>query len=321
MTDSHRLPTWRFLLHYRPSDMECPPNLNGFEHHPMIVGDFGLFAELAAMAGDSISPANQGRYCYSSFRAPEGSPVLARALERLEHVGWKPVLRGRRANEQRPSEFRVTRLFPDPTADELDAAPFLTKDLCLEGGWGLRLEGDVLHANWEDDIGHPKAPVVDVVGDVRDYPTAWTLEAQRALADAGMVGADFAPIVWSYDDPLVKSHTHYLRAKHAFPRSKTPRCVGPLLVDEAYLTAHGEPEEWEWDDGGRLYGQARMFYTKNDLDRMAGIDIARTMETFPTVNGIRSSLPAKTIYSQRFRRWADAMGYGMEWLPVVVMDD
>ena len=321
MTDSHQLPSWRFSLHYRPSDVECPPNLNGFENHPMIVGDFGLFTELAAMAGDSISPANQGRYCYSSFRAPEGSPVLARALEPLEGAGWKPVLRGRRANEQRPGEFRVTRIFPDAPADELDDAPFLTKGLCLEGGWGLRLEGDVLHANWEDDIGHPKAPVVDVVGNVRDYPTAWTLEAQRALADAGMVGADFAPIVWHYDDPLVKAHTHYLRAKYAFPRSKTPRCVGPLLVDEAYLAAHGEPEEWDWDDGGRVYGHARMFYTKSDVDRMAGIDIARTMETFPTMNGIRSSPPAKTIYSQRFRRWADAMGYGMTWLPVVVMDD
>ena len=321
MTDSHQLPSWRFSLHYRPSDVECPPNLNGFENHPMIVGDFGLFTELAAMAGDSISPANQGRYCYSSFRAPEGSPVLARALEPLEGAGWKPVLRGRRANEQRPGEFRVTRIFPDAPADELDDAPFLTKGLCLEGGWGLRLEGDVLHANWEDDIGHPKAPVVDVVGNVRDYPTAWTLEAQRALADAGMVGADFAPLVWHYDDPLVKAHTHYLRAKYAFPRSKTPRCVGPLLVDEAYLAAHGEPEEWDWDDGGRVYGHARMFYTKSDVDRMAGIDIARTMETFPTMNGIRSSPPAKTIYSQRFRRWADAMGYGMTWLPVVVMDD
>ena len=321
MTDSHQLPSWRFSLHYRPSDVECPPNLNGFENHPMIVGDFGLFTELAAMAGDPISPANQGRYCYSSFRAPEGSPVLARALEPLEGAGWKPVLRGRRANEQRPGEFRVTRIFPDAPADELDDAPFLTKGLCLEGGWGLRLEGDVLHANWEDDIGHPKAPVVDVVGNVRDYPTAWTLEAQRALADAGMVGADFAPIVWHYDDPLVKAHTHYLRAKYAFPRSKTPRCVGPLLVDEAYLAAHGEPEEWDWDDGGRVYGHARMFYTKSDVDRMAGIDIARTMETFPTMNGIRSSPPAKTIYSQRFRRWADAMGYGMTWLPVVVMDD
>jgi len=87
MTDSHRLPTWSFQIRYRPSDVECPPNLNGFDYHPMIVGDFGLFAELAAMAGDSISPANQGRYCYSSFEAPEGSPILARVLERLEGAG------------------------------------------------------------------------------------------------------------------------------------------------------------------------------------------------------------------------------------------
>ncbi len=287
----------------------------------MLVGDFELFIELAAMVGHSISPANQGRYCYSGCDALEGSPLLTQVLERLKRAGWNPVFRGRRANERRPDEFRVTRLFPDPAADELDAAPFLTKYRCLEGGWGLHLEGDDLHAKWEDDIGHRKAPVVDVNGDVRDYPTAWTLEAQRALADAGMVGAEFAPIVWHYDDPLVKAHTHYLRAKHSFPRSKTPRCVGPQLVDDAYLAAHGEPEEWEWDDGGRQYGQARMFYSSSDVDRMAGIDIARTRETFPSLNGIRSTLPAKTIFSQRFRRWADAMGYGMKWLPIQVIDD
>jgi hypothetical protein len=38
--------------------MECPSDYPAFDYQPMVVGDFDLFAELAAMVGRSFSPDN-----------------------------------------------------------------------------------------------------------------------------------------------------------------------------------------------------------------------------------------------------------------------
>ncbi len=305
---------WRFTVYYEP-DSSRP-----LEEGKACIRDFELFSSIARLLGDHSPHHIPSQPCSAACREYADSTRLSQTLNLLAGIGLHPVFSTRRSNERSPREFKVQRVFPPATTEELDAAPFLCKDLCMEGGWGTHLDGDTLHARWEEEIGHPEAPIVDVRGKVRDYPTAWTLEAQRWLWETDMRGGNFAPIIWDCDDPRVRAHSHYLRSSVNFPHSLTPRCVGSVLVDDAYLATFGEPDSFEWDDDGRSLGDVRMFYHRSDIERMRGTDIARTFESFPTGGEFGRRMPAKMIFSQRFRRWTDDRGLGFRWQPIVVVD-
>lgn len=283
------------------------------------IRDFELFSRIAQTLDCHSKRHRPEQRYHAHCNKPVGSLPLIQVLELLAAEGWHPVFSYRKAHERNKGEFMVARHMPSPTTHELDAAPFLSKELCLEGGWGTHLDGDTLHAKWEDDIGHPDAPVVDVRGEVRDYPTAWTAEAQKWLAESNMMGGDFAPIIWHCNDPRVNAHTHYLHSSVRFPRSLTPRCAGSVLINDAFLDSHGEPDSFVWDDEGRG-SNIRMYYRQSDIDRMHGIDIARTYESFPTGGEFGRRMPAKMIFSQRFRRWADELNLGFTWQPILIID-
>jgi hypothetical protein len=89
-------------------------------------------------------------------------------------------------------------------------------------------------------------------------------------------------------------------------------------VHESWLSTHGEPDAYYWDDEGRFL--PRMKYTRKDLEPMESIDIARTLEHHQDGGEWARRLPSRMIFSQRIRRWAIRQGYKFRWQPIEVVD-
>jgi hypothetical protein len=292
-----------------------------FDNSPAILTDFAVFSKILDIKG-TASPRIKLDTCYGvRCNFEDSDPKYAEILGILKAAGWSPVFSILRANNRHPGEFLVERLISKADPKEINSAPFLAMHPDIHGGYQEHRVEDEIWVSCQDDEAKKRTQVVWLPGSAGPfYLGGWSHDARDALEAAGLVGAKFCPLKWVTNHKRVVSQPYYLDSEVRFPRSHTPRCVGAKLVDAKYLAKHGEPDTYQWDDEARSIN-VRMHYTRSEIENMKGIDIARTFEGIPEDAELGRRYGSHLLVSQKFRKWANKMGYKFHWTPIVVVDD
>jgi len=270
-----------------------------------VITDAGLFGNLHGI----LSRFHRHSFCgerFLSIAIDESAPELHKALCLLSDVGLKPVFQGLLTPEQRGRFFPIRReRVPFP----LDGSEWL-QVMCMNanrGGVVRSLQGKQLVASCTKEEARRKGHCLDLTHHV----FAVTEEFKLAFEAAGLVGAEFHPLIYDPPAPNCK-RTFWMDATVTAPWSPWLRRIQQLDGSDDMAGVEightneplvGHTGNADFDDQG--YFGPGIAYRRADLVGFEGVDFMRQPEWTVVHNGVWRSVH---IVSQRFRAWAKKFG-------------
>jgi hypothetical protein len=270
-----------------------------------VITDAGLFGRLHGILSRFHRPSFCGER-YHSIAIDESAPELQQALRLLSEVGLEPVFQGFLTPEQRGRFFPIRR---ERAPFPLDGSEWL-QVMCMNanrGGAVRSLQGKQLVASCTKEEARRKGHCLDLTY----FVFAVTEEFKVAFEAAGLVGAEFRPLIYDPPAPNCK-RAFWMDATVTAPWSPWLRRIQQLDdSDDMAETELGHTNEplvghtgsVGFDDQG--YMGPGIAYRRADLVGFDGVDFMREAEWSVERNGVWRS---PYIVSQRFRAWAKKFG-------------
>ena len=242
-------------------------------------------------------------------KEPEDSERLVMLLAAIEEkYGFKPSSSRIVPLSDRDHVFGLTK-YREYTLSEIDDADFLHISLVEKAiaDWCERTDDEINEEHYSVEKRKQKTKVP--FGFISPFlAIAVTTELKHALAEAGLVGLDF--------DPVVNSK-HLWKLTSAFTM---PRCRLPIVNGQGEIVDPGVwPGKWSdkyYDDAG--YEPPELLYRRSEVAQLGGFDIAVTAER---TGGYKKTSFRRLIVSQNFRRALEGYGVkGVQYTPVRLGD-
>lgn len=270
-----------------------------------VLKDRSLFRDLRGLLNQFLRPA-AGSDRVLRVAIDESAHELQQALRLLSEIGLEPVFQNLLTPEQRGKFFPIRR---ERAPFPLDGSEWL-QVMCMysnRGGVVRSLQGKQLVASCTKEEARRKGHCLDLTFGA----FAVTEEFKVAFEAAGLVGAEFRPLV--YDPPAPNcQRTFWMDATVTAPWSPWIRRIESLDgSDDMAGTELGHTNDplvghtgsVGFDDQG--YMGPGTAYRRADLVGFDGVDFMRQPEWTVEHNGVWRSVH---IVSQRFRAWAKKFG-------------
>ncbi len=271
-----------------------------------VLKDRSLFRELQGILSQFLRPAACSDRVLG-VAIDESAPELQQALRLLSEVGLEPVFQNLLTPEQRGKFFPIRRERAPFPLDGSEWLQVMGMRANL-GGVVRSLQGKQLVASCTKEEARRKGHCLEL-----NYCVfAVTEEFKVAFEAAGLVGAEFRPLI--YDPPAPNcQRTFWMDATVTAPWSPWIRRIQQLDdSDDMAGTELGHTNEplvghtgnLGFDDQG--YFGPGIAYRRSDLVGFDGVDFMRQAEWMIERNGVWRS---PYIVSQRFRAWAKKFGF------------
>jgi hypothetical protein len=270
-----------------------------------VLTDADLFGRLRSVLDRFLRPTfESGRFLFVTI--DEAAPELQQALRLLSEVGLEPVFQGFLTPEQRGRFFPIRR---ERAPFPLDGSEWL-QVMCMNanrGGVVRSLQGKQLVASCTKEEARRKGHCLDLTYGV----FAVTEEFKVAFETAGLIGAEFRPLIYDPPAPSCK-RAFWMDATVTAPWSPWLRRIQQLddsddmagvEIGHSNEPLDGHTGNLGFDDQG--YFGPGIAYRRSDLVGFEGVDFMRQPEWTVVHNGVWRSVH---IVSQRFRAWAKKFG-------------
>jgi hypothetical protein len=294
--------TWHIQILFSENELDW----RGFDiSSSAVLKDRSLFRDLRGILNQFLRPAACSDRVLSVV-IDESAPELQQALRLMSEVGLEPVFQNLLSPEQRGKFFPIRR---ERAPFPLDGSEWL-QVMCMQanrGGAVRSLQGKQLVASCTKEEARRKGHCLDLTFRV----FAVTEEFKVAFEAAGLVGAEFRPLV--YDPPAPNCQRRFwMDATVTAPWSPWLRRIHQLDESDAMAGTElghtneplvGHTGSVDFDDQG--YMGPGIAYRRADLVGFEGVDFMRQPEWTVVHNGVWRSVH---IVSQRFRAWAKKFG-------------
>jgi hypothetical protein len=282
-----------------------------------VLTDAGLFGDLHGILNRFLRHSFCGER-FHSVAIDESAPELQKALRLLSEVGLEPVFQNLLTPEQRGKFFPIRRERPPFPLDGSEWLQVMGMR-ANRGGVVRSLQGKQLVASCTKEQARRKGHCLELTYCV----FAVTKEFKVAFEAAGLVGAEFRPLI--YDPPAPNcQRTFWMDATVTAPWSPWIRRIESLDGSDGMAGTElghtneplvGHTGSVGFDDQG--YMGPGIAYRRADLVGFDGVDFMREAEWSVERNGVWRS---PHIVSQRFRAWAKKFGCRFAMTGVQLID-